>query len=65
MSNKQQCYLSNMNCGIIFILSVVGLLMDGIQVADVMCTFALIIWLWQPLFIKYEAKALKFISSLD
>lgn len=65
MSNKQQSSLRNMNRVFIFILTVAGLLMDGYQTADVLCSFALVNWLWLPQCIKFEAKALRYISSLD
>lgn len=65
MSSKQRSYLSNMNRLFIFALTVTGLLMDGYQAADILCTSALVVWLWQPLFIKFEAKALKYISAMD
>ena len=64
MSSKQRSYLSNMNRFFIFVLTVTGLLMDGYQAADILCTSALVVWLWQPLFIKFEAKALKYISAM-
>ncbi len=45
MSSKQRSYLGNMNRLFIFSLTVAGLLMDGFQNADVLCTIALVIWL--------------------
>ena len=65
MSSKQRSYLSNMNRLFIFALTVTGLLMDGYQAADILCMSALVVWLWQPLFIKFEAKALKYINAMD
>lgn len=64
MSNKQRSNLSNMNRVFIFALTVAGLLMDGYQAADVFCTFALVVWLWLPQCIKYEAKALKYMNAM-
>jgi len=55
MSHTQQRYLSNMNRLIIFILSLSGLLMDGFQTADILCSIAVIIWLWLPYCIEIEA----------
>lgn len=54
-----------MNRVLIFALTVAGLLMDGYQAADILCTSALVVWLWQPLFVKFEAKALKYINAMD
>ena len=65
MSRKQRSFLSNMNRVFIFAFTVAGLLMDGYQPADALCSFALIVWLWLPQFIQFEAKALKYISSID
>ena len=65
MSNKQRSYLSNMNRLFILALTAGGLLMDGYQAADMFCTFALVIWLWLPQCIKFEAKALKCINAID
>ena len=63
MSQKQRDYLSNMNRMIIFSLTVTGLLMDGLQPSDIPCTIALIVWLWLPLCIRIEAKAINFINT--
>ena len=65
MSSKQRSYLGNMNRLFIFSLTVAGLLMDGFQNADVLCTIALIIWLWLPLCIKMEAKAIRYINAIQ
>lgn len=65
MSSKQRSFLSNMNRVFIFALTVAGLLMDGYQSADILCTFALVVWLWLPHCIKFEAKALKYISTVN
>lgn len=65
MSSKQRSFLSNMNRVFIFALTVAGLLMDGYQSADILCTFALVVWLWLPQCIKFEAKALKYISTVN
>jgi len=64
MSRKQRSYLSNVNRLIIFLLTVVGLLMDGFQPSDVFCTVALIVWLWLPLCTRVEAKAIDYIRTI-
>ena len=63
MSSKQRSFLSNMNRVFIFALTVAGLLMDGYQSADLLCTFALVVWLWLPQFIRLEAKALAMLAA--
>ena len=65
MSSRQRSYLSIMNRLFIFSLTVAGLLMDGFQNSDIPCTIAMIIWLWLPLFIKIEAKAISFINEIQ
>ena len=65
MSHKQHSYLSNVNHIIIFALTVAGLLMDGYQTADILCGFAVVVWLWLPQLIRFEAKALKYISTTE
>ena len=65
MSSKQRSYLGNMNRLFIFSLTVSGILMDGFQNSDLLCTIALIIWLWLPLCIKIEAKAIRYISAIQ
>ena len=64
MSRKQRSYLSNVNRLIIFSLTVAGLLMDGFQSSDILCTIALIVWLWLPTCTRIEAKAIDFISTI-
>jgi len=64
MSRKQRSYLSNMNRLIIFFLTVAGLLMDGFQSSDTLCSIALVVWLWLPLCTRIEAKAIDHISTM-
>jgi len=54
MSQKHQRYLSNMNRVVIFLLSLSGFLMDGFQTADILCSIAVILWLWLPYCIEIE-----------
>ncbi|MDX1408626.1 MAG: hypothetical protein R3330_10850 [Saprospiraceae bacterium] len=42
----------------IFVLTLGGLLMDGLQIADLLCTLALVVWLWLPLCTRLEARLL-------
>ena len=58
MSAKQRSRLINMNRGLIFALTLGGLLLDGIQLADLLCTSALFVWLWLPLCTRLEAHLL-------
>lgn len=64
MSSKQRNYLVNLNRVLIFTLTLVSLIMDGYQVSDLPCTFALIVWLWLPHCTRIEAKILKYISAI-
>lgn len=63
MNTKQLGLLINLNRVLIFVLTLAGLLMDGLQLADLLCTVALLVWLWLPLFTRAEAKILKLIDS--
>jgi len=55
MNAGQRSVLVNVNRGLIFALTFTGLLMDGYQGSDLLCTFALIVWLWMPLCTRIEA----------
>ena len=60
MDNRQhRRRLTNMNRGLIFALTVGGMLMDGPRLADLPCALALLVWLWLPLFIRLEALLLQ------
>ena len=50
--------LVNLNRVLIFTLTLTGLLMDGLQSADLPCTLALLVWLWLPLCTRLEANLL-------
>jgi hypothetical protein len=63
MNTKQLGLLINLNRVLIFVLTLVGLLMDGAQLADLPCTFALLVWLWLPVFTRMEANILKRVGT--
>jgi hypothetical protein len=54
MNARQRNRLINLNRVLIFVLSLGGLLMDGLQISDLLCTLALIVWLWLPLCARLE-----------
>jgi hypothetical protein len=58
MVNRQHNRLINANRGLIFALTLGGMLMDGLQLADLFCTLALFIWLWLPLCTRLEVRLL-------
>jgi len=58
MDTKQCSSLMNLNRALIFILTLVGLLMDGLQIADLLGTLALFMWLWLPLCTRLESHLL-------
>ncbi len=62
MNAKQRSFLVNLNRGLIFILAVTGLLMDGYQGSDLPSSFALVFWLWLPVCARLEANILKWVS---
>ena len=63
MSTKQHSLLVNLNRVLIFALSLSGLLMDGLQFADLPCAAALFVWLWLPLCTRVEARALRWMGG--
>lgn len=63
MSNKQRSLLSNFNRSVIFALTLLGLLLDGYQRADLPSTLALVVWLWLPLCARLEAKLLTRVNA--
>lgn len=63
MNAKQQYFLINLNRVLIFALTLSGLLMDGLQFADLLCTIALFVWLWMPLCTQIEAELLRWVGS--
>ncbi|MGD8631439.1 MAG: hypothetical protein PVG72_12035 [Gammaproteobacteria bacterium] len=54
MNARQRNRLINLNRLLILMLTLVGLLMDGLQISDLLCTLALIVWLWLPLCTRLE-----------
>jgi hypothetical protein len=59
MNTRQRQFLINLNRILIFSLTVSGLMMDGLQFADLLCTLALFLWLWLPLCTRLEAHFLR------
>lgn len=58
MNSRQRTRLINANRGLIFALTLGGMLLDGAQLADLLCTLALFVWLWLPLCTRLEAQLL-------
>jgi len=63
MNTKRHRFLINLNRALIFVLTLLGLLMDGIQLADVPCSIALLVWLWLPLCTRMEEKLMRWVGS--
>ena len=63
MNARQHSRLININRGLIFALTLGGLLMDGLQLADLLCTLALFVWLWLPLCTRLETRLLQRIDT--
>ena len=59
MNARQRSFLVNLNRVLILALTLSGLLMDGLQFADLTCTVALVVWLWLPLCTRVEAHLLR------
>lgn len=58
MSTRQRSHLVNFNRLLILALTLTGLLMDGVQRADLPFTMALLVWLWLAVFARMQAKIL-------
>ena len=63
MTSRQRQHLNSMNRVLIFGLTVSGLLLDGPQIADLLCTLALFVWLWLPQCIRIEGQLLGWIDG--
>lgn len=54
MNTKRHRRLVNLNRMLILALSVCGLWLDGVQLADLPCILALFAWLWLPSLTRWE-----------
>lgn len=63
MNAKLRSRLIKLNRVLIFVLTAGGLLMDGLQPADLLCTLALFVWLWLPLCTRVEAHLLHWVDG--
>jgi hypothetical protein len=63
MNARQRSLLINLNRVLIVVLTLGGLLMDGLQPADLLCTVALFVWLWLPLCTRLEARLLHWVDG--
>jgi hypothetical protein len=58
MNARQRNRLINLNRVLIFVLTLGGLLLDGLQIADLLGALALFVWLWLPLCTRLEVRLL-------
>ncbi|MDJ0872854.1 MAG: hypothetical protein QNJ87_13935 [Gammaproteobacteria bacterium] len=63
MNARQRCRLINLNRVLIFALTLGGLLLDGLQLADSLCTLALFVWLWLPVCTRLKVHLLQRIDE--
>lgn len=63
MNVRKHRFLANMNRVLIFALTAGGLLVDGVQLADLTCTLALFVWLWLPLCTRLEADLIRWVGE--
>ena len=63
MNARQHSLLIDLNRVLIVTLTLGGLLMDGLQLADLLCTFALFVWLWLPQCTRLEARVLHWVDG--
>ena len=48
---------------LIFSLTLGGLVMDGFQIADLLCMLAVFLWLWMPQCTRIEVRLLRWINK--
>lgn len=58
MNARQRSRLNNLDRVLIFALTLGGLLMDGVQLADPLCPLGLLVWLWMPWCTRLEVHLL-------
>ena len=63
MSAKQSSYLVNLNRLLILVLTLIGMLMDGYQSADLPIILSLVFWLWLPVCTRLEESAFNYIED--
>jgi hypothetical protein len=63
MNITQHHRLTSANRVLIFTLTLGGMLMDDIRLADLPCSVALFMWLWLPLCIRLEARLLRWLGE--
>jgi hypothetical protein len=63
MNARQRSRLMNMNRGLIFALTLGGMILDGPRISDLLCTLALFVWLWLPLCTRLEAQLLHWVDG--
>jgi len=63
MNARQRSFLINLNRALILVLTLAGLLMDGVQLSDLPVSVALLVWLWLPLCTRIEASLMRRLSS--
>ena len=62
MNTRQRSFLVNLNRTLIFVLSLIGLLLDGMQLSDLPVSIALLVWLWLPQCTRMEASLMRWIG---
>ena len=62
MNTRQRSFLVNLNRTLIFVLSLIGLLLDGMQLSDLPISIALLVWLWLPQCTRMEANLMRWIE---
>ncbi len=63
MSQKHRSQLIQMNRVLIFVLSLIGMSMDGYTGADIVLTAALVVWLWLPQCTRIECRIIEHLDA--
>lgn len=63
MSTQQSKYLTNLNRIVILVMTLIGMLMDGYQGADLPIILSLVFWLWLPVCTQLEEHVFNYVDA--
>lgn len=64
MTDRQRKRLMNGNRALIFVLTLIGMSLDGFARDDAVLAVAAVVWLWLPQWISLEGKLLRQIEEV-
>ena len=63
MSTKKSKFLANLNRLFILVLTLIGMLMDGYQSAELPIILSLVFWLWLPVCTQLEEHVFNYVDG--